>query len=50
MRGPRSELYIKEEFSLSKNGKKLTIKTMRTTPQGITTLKQEFSRANQVNP
>ncbi|MBN1567422.1 MAG: hypothetical protein JXA73_06220 [Acidobacteria bacterium] len=42
--GPRTEIYIKEEFSLSKNGKKLTLKTMRTTPRGVTTIKQVFIR------
>jgi len=45
--GPRIEIYIQEEFSLSKNGKKLTIKTMHTTPQGITKLKQEFLRKDE---
>ncbi len=45
--GPRIEIYINEEFSISKNGKKLTIKTMHTTPQGITKLKQEFFRGDE---
>jgi hypothetical protein len=45
--GPRIEVYIREEFSLSKNGKKLTIQTMHTTPQGITKLKQEFLRKDE---
>ncbi len=45
--GPRMEIYIKEEFSISKNGKKLTIQTMHTTRQGITKLKQEFLRGDE---
>jgi hypothetical protein len=42
----RIEVYIKEEYSISKNGEKLTIKTMRTTPRGIVKLKQVFDRAD----
>lgn len=45
--GPRMEIYIKEEFSISINGKKLTIQTMHTTRQGITKLKQEFLRGDE---
>jgi hypothetical protein len=40
----RTEISITEEYSISKNGKKLTIKTMQVTPQGVTTLKQVFTR------
>jgi len=45
--GPRMEIHITEEFSMSKNGKKLTIITMRTTRQGSTKLKQEFLRGDE---
>jgi len=48
--GPGTEVYIREEFTLSKNGKKLTIQTMYTTPQGITKLKQEFFRKGGSGP
>jgi hypothetical protein len=40
----RAQVYVKEEYSISKNGKKLTIKTMSTMPQGIVKLKQVFIR------
>jgi len=40
----RTEAHVTEEYSLSKNGKKLTIKTMLSTPQGVLKFKQEFIR------
>jgi hypothetical protein len=40
----RTEISVTEEYSISKNGNKLTLKTMRVTPQGVTTLKQVFTR------
>ncbi len=48
--GPRIEINITEEFSISKNGKKLTIKTLHATPQGIIKLKQEFLRQDEPAP
>lgn len=38
----RTEIYVNEEYSLSKDGRTLTIKTMITAPQGVTKLKQVF--------
>jgi hypothetical protein len=40
----RIESYVKEEYSMSKNGKKLTIKTIATGPNGVITIKQVFHR------
>lgn len=41
---PRTEFYVQESYSLSRNRKTLTIKTMRTSPRGVVTLKHVFSR------
>jgi hypothetical protein len=46
-REQRVEYYVKEEYSLSKNGKKLTIKTTATGPYGVTTTKQVYTRRDQ---
>jgi hypothetical protein len=40
----RTQTYVKEEYSISKDGEKLTIKTRSVTPQGIVKLKQVFIR------
>jgi hypothetical protein len=48
--GPRTEVYVNEEYSISKNREKLTIKTMITTPKGVTTLKQVFHRREYFSP
>jgi hypothetical protein len=42
--GRRTEISVTEEYSISKDRKKLTIKTTSITSQGITTLKQVFNR------
>ena len=42
--GQRIEISVTEEYSISKDGKKLTIKTTSINPEGITTLKQVFNR------
>jgi hypothetical protein len=43
----RVESYVTEEYSLSKNGKKLSIKTTATGPKGVTTTKQTYIRRAQ---
>lgn len=43
-REQRVESYVQEEYSLSKNGKKLTIKTMATGLNGVTKFKQAYIR------
>lgn len=40
----RTEINVTEEYSISGNGRNLTIKTMSAAPQGISTLKQVFRR------
>ena len=50
IQGPRTEIYVNEEYSISKNREKLTIKTMSTTPEGVTTLKQVFHKREKLNP
>jgi hypothetical protein len=40
----RTEVSLKEEYSISKNGKQLTIKTTRVTPEGASTLRQVFKK------
>jgi hypothetical protein len=40
----KSEIAVTEEYSLSKDGKRLTIKTKRITPQGVTMIKQVFNK------
>ena len=49
IQGPRTEIYINEEYSISKNREKLTIKTMSTTSKGVTTLKQVFRKREKIN-
>ncbi len=45
VRGQDYSTSVKEEFSLSKDGKVLTLKSTRTTPRGrVTTIKQVFNR------
>jgi len=44
MPGQRIEISLKEEYSISKNGKRLTIQTMSATPRGVTTQKQVFNK------
>ncbi len=44
MRGQNYGVTVREEYSLSKNGKTLTIKTTRTTQRGNTSSKQVFNR------
>lgn len=44
IRDERTEISLTEEYAISKNGKKLTIKTMSITPRGVTTLKQVFNK------
>jgi hypothetical protein len=41
-RGHRAQIYVKEEYSISKDGKKLTIKTQNSTLRGLIKLKQVF--------
>ncbi len=50
IREPRAEISLKEEYSISKNGEKLTIKTTSTTPRGVTTLKQVFNKSQKPKP
>jgi hypothetical protein len=40
----RAESYVQEEYSLSKNGKKITIKTTATGLNGVTKFKQTYFR------
>ena len=40
----RTEISVTEEYAISKDGKKLTIKTTSINPEGITKLKQLFNR------
>jgi hypothetical protein len=40
----RIEISLTEEYAISKNEKKLTIKTMSITPRGVTMLKQVFNK------
>jgi hypothetical protein len=42
MREGRAQIYVKEEYSISKDGKKLTIKTQSSTSRGLVKLKQVF--------
>jgi hypothetical protein len=42
--GQSIEISVTEEYSISKDGKKLTIKTTSITGEGITTLKQAFNK------
>jgi hypothetical protein len=44
IRDERTEISLTEEYAISKNGKKLTVKTMSITPRGVTTLKQVFNK------
>jgi len=44
------EAKVMEEYSMSKNGKKLTIKTTSIMPQGSVKIKQEFARQNDSKP
>ncbi len=44
MRERSNDVPVKEEYSLSKDGKILTIKTTRTTQRGNTSFKQVFDR------
>jgi len=44
MRDQDYEMTVKEEYSLSKDGKTLTIKTTRNTPRGEMSSKQVFNR------
>jgi hypothetical protein len=44
IRDERTEISLTEEYAISKNGKKLTIKTMSITPRGVTMLKQVFNK------
>ncbi len=48
VRDPRTEISMKEEYSISKDGKKLSIKTTRTTPHGVIMLKQVFLPPSQI--
>jgi hypothetical protein len=41
------EVRVKEEYSISKDRKTLTIRTTKTTPRGETTLKQGFNRQDE---
>jgi|WetSurSiteA1Bulk_404760.scaffolds.fasta_scaffold17588_2 hypothetical protein len=43
-RQPRTEISVTEEYSISKDGKKLTIKTKSITPRGVTMIKQVFNK------
>ena len=43
------EAHVTEEYSISKNGEKLTFKTMSTMPQGSIKLKQEFRKQENGN-
>jgi hypothetical protein len=45
-----AEAKVMEEYSLSKNGKKLTIKTTSIMPQGSIKLNQEFARQDNAKP
>jgi hypothetical protein len=40
----RTEISLTEEYAISKNGKKLTLKTMSITPRGVTMVKQVFNK------
>jgi hypothetical protein len=42
--GRSSEVHVKQELSLSKDGQILTVKTSRTTTQGTVSLKQTFKK------
>jgi hypothetical protein len=42
--GQGAEISVKEEYSISKDGEKLTIKTSSVTPRGVTNLKQVFHK------
>jgi len=48
IRGQRTEISAKEEYSISKNGNKLTIKTISASARGVTTLKQVFVKPGKV--
>ena len=43
-RQQRIEISVTEEYSISKDGKKLTIKTRSITPRGVTMVKQVFNK------
>jgi hypothetical protein len=45
-----TEMSVKEEYSISKNGGKLTIKTSGVTRRGVTHLKQVFQREQEPKP
>jgi hypothetical protein len=50
IRGEKTEVSVQEEHSISKNGKRLTIKTRSVTPRGVTTLKQVYKRQRKPTP
>jgi hypothetical protein len=49
-RQQRTEISVTEEYSISKDGKKLMIKTRSITPRGVTTIKQVFNKRGTPRP
>jgi hypothetical protein len=50
VREGRNQIYVKEEYSISKDGKKLTIKTQSSTSRGLVKLKQVFLKEEKPKP
>jgi hypothetical protein len=49
-RQQRTEISVTEEYSISNDGKKLTIKTRSITPRGVTMIKQVFNKRGTPKP